>query len=157
MSFRNVHEGLALRLRVWVVGVAGCKTSLWGHQTKGEIMNRLKHWQDVVNMVIGVWLVVSAWALGLEADRAMTANFVIVGLALVALTLGAIFVPKAWEEWSEFALGIWLIVSPWVLNFNIHLDATRNAVACGAAVALLSIWSLLTYEDFAMLNKPGLR
>ena len=120
-------------------------------------MNRLKHWQDVVNMVIGVWLVVSAWALGLEADRVMTANFVIVGLALVALTLGAIFVPKAWEEWSEFALGIWLIMSPWVLSFNIHLDATRNAVACGAAVALLSIWSLLTYEDFAMLNKPGLR
>ena len=120
-------------------------------------MSKLKRWQDVVSMVIGVWLIVSPWVLGFENDRLMMANFVIVGVALMGLALGAIFVPKAWEEWSECALGLWLIISPWVLAFSQYQDATRNALASGSAVILMAIWSLLAYEEFALWRKPTLR
>ena len=76
-------------------------------------MKQLKHWQDAVNAVLGVWLAVSPWALGHSADIVPTSNAVIVGLALLAAALGAILVPRAWEEWTEAVLGLWLLVSPW--------------------------------------------
>lgn len=120
-------------------------------------MSKLKHWQDVVNMVIGVWLIMCPWVLGFSAERLMMTNFVIVGVALIGLTLGALFVPKAWEEWSECALGLWLIVSPWVLTFSQFENATGNALAAGSAVVLMSVWSLLAYEEFALWRKPTLR
>ncbi|MFN9709744.1 MAG: SPW repeat protein [Burkholderiales bacterium] len=120
-------------------------------------MNKLKHWQDVVNLLIGVWLLISPWAMGLQDQGTITANFVIVGLALIALTLGALFVPKAWEEWSACAAGLWLVASPWLLDFASHLNATRNALAAGAAVVLMCVWSLMAYEEFSLWRPPTLR
>jgi hypothetical protein len=120
-------------------------------------MNKLKHWQDMVNFIIGAWLLISPWAMGFEAQATMTANFAIVGLALMALALGALFVPKAWEEWSTCAVGLWLVISPWLLDFASYLSATRNALAAGAAVILMSVWSLMAYEEFALWRPPTAR
>ena len=80
-------------------------------------MMQLKHWQDAVNAILGVWLILSPWAMGFQGETMAVSNAVIVGLALIAAALGAIFVPRAWEEWTEGALGVWLVVSPWVLGF----------------------------------------
>src|SRR5690349_11098656 len=42
--------------------------------------------------------------------------------------------PKRWEDWCDWALGIWLLLSPWVLLFEQDTAATRNAVAVGFLV-----------------------
>ena len=120
-------------------------------------MNKLRHWQDGVNILIGLWLIVSPWALGSDNQPAMVANFVGAGLALIALALGALFVPHAWEEWTACALGLWIVMSPWFLEFANDLAATRNAIASGAAVILMSVWSLLAYEEFALWRGPSAR
>ena len=118
-------------------------------------MNKLKHWQDVVNLLIGVWLLISPWAMGLQDQGSIVANFVLVGLALLGLTLGALLVPKAWEEWGVCATGLWLVASPWLLGFASHLNATRNALAAGATVILMSVWSLMAYEEFSLWRPPS--
>lgn len=121
-------------------------------------MKTVKHWQDPVNAVIGAWLALSPWALGFQAEQMAMVNAVVVGALLIAVGLGATFVPRAWEEWTEGALGIWLIVSPWVLAFAGLQVAMINAVAVGAAVTLLALWVLMSDEDFkGQLRSPGMR
>ena len=56
--------------------------------------------------------------IGFVGEAIATANAIVVGLALIAETLGAIFVPRAWEEWTDGVLGLWVIVSPWALGFT---------------------------------------
>lgn len=112
-------------------------------------MKQLKHWQDPVSFALGVWLVFSPWVLNFQSETGAMANAVIVGLLLLAAALGAIFMPRAWEEWSEFALGLWLIASPWALGFNALYAARLNAVIVGLIVAALALWVLLSDKEYS--------
>jgi len=111
-------------------------------------MKQLKHWQDAVNVLLGAWLVLSPWALAFQGDALVTSNVVLVGLALVATALGAILVPRAWEEWTEAFIGLWLMASPWVLGFYGLRQAMFGAMITGLVVIVLAMWTLLTDKDF---------
>ena len=111
-------------------------------------MKQLKHWQDLVNALLGVWMILSPWALGFQGTTMAMSNAVVIGLALIAAALGAIFVPRAWEEWTEGALGAWLIASPWVLGFSMHSLATRSTVVTGVVIVALALWTLMTDKDY---------
>jgi hypothetical protein len=110
---------------------------------------RMKHWQDPVNALLAAWLILSPWAVGFQAEQLATWNFVSVGALLLAAALGAIFLPHAWEEWVEVALGAWLVVSPWLLGFSGIALATQNAVFTGLVVVVMSLWVLLSDEAYA--------
>jgi hypothetical protein len=112
-------------------------------------MKQMKHWQDLVSALVGVWLILSPWALGFLSDTNALANAVIIGLLLIATALGAILVPRAWEEWTEGVLGLWLATSPWVLGFAGIQNAMISAVASGLAVMVLALWVLMTDKDYA--------
>jgi hypothetical protein len=112
-------------------------------------MKQLKHWQDAVNAVLGVWLAVSPWAVGYQGETEAMSNAVIIGAALVAAALGAIVVPRAWEEWTEGLLGLWMIASPWVLNFAQYPGARLTAVLTGVAIVALAAWTLVTDKDYS--------
>lgn len=112
-------------------------------------MRQMKHWQDPVNALLGAWLILSPWALGVQADPLAMWNFVAVGVLLLATAVGAIFVPKAWEEWFEVALGAWLIASPWMLGFAAVEPAMQNAVISGLAVVVMALWVLATDENYS--------
>ncbi|HEU0200797.1 MAG TPA: SPW repeat protein, partial [Burkholderiaceae bacterium] len=77
------------------------------------------------------------------------ANMVIVGIALIAAALGAIFVPRAWEEWTELVLGLWLIASPAVLGFSAIAVAKFDAAITGIVVTALALWVLITDKDYS--------
>ena len=111
-------------------------------------MRQLKHWQDPVNALLGVWLVLSPWALGFQGNAMAMSNAVVIGAVLVAVAVGAILVPRAWEEWTEGALGLWLVVSPWILGFSMIRDAMLSTTITGLSVILLAAWTLLTDEDY---------
>lgn len=111
-------------------------------------MRQMKHWQDPVNALLGAWLVLSPWAIGFADHQVATINFVIVGALLVAAAVGAIVVPKAWEEWVEVALGVWLVASPWVLGFAGVTLAMQDALFCGLLVTVLALWVLGTDDEY---------
>ena len=112
-------------------------------------MKQPKHWQDAVNAVLGAWLVLSPWALGYQGETAAMSNAIVIGVALIAAALGAIFVPRAWEEWTEGALGLWLIVSPWALGFGALDQVMLTAVVTGVVIVALALWTLLTDKDYS--------
>lgn len=105
-------------------------------------MKSTRRWQDMVNAVLGVWLIVSPWVASFSADHVALANMVVVGILLLAVALGASIAPRAWEEWSEGVLGAWMIASPWVLGFHAISNARSVAVATGVVVVVLAWWTL---------------
>ena len=97
---------------------------------------------DVANLILGAFLFFSPWILGFggtrAAENANIAGIIIVVLAIVALSAFAV-----WEEWLNLIVGLWTLVSPWVLGFH---DATKAMMVCvvvGILVAILAaveIW-----------------
>jgi SPW repeat len=105
--------------------------------------NVTESWQDSVNVVLGVWLILSPWILGFAASQAAMWNAVVVGVVIAAAALGALFSFQKWEEWADMAFGVWLVISPWVLGFAATLaTATWNFVVVGLLTVALAAWSL---------------
>ncbi len=115
----------------------------------------VKHWQDPVNLVLGLWLIASPWALGYAAETPPMWNAVILGILVGAAALIALFRVMAWEEWVNLAFGAWLVVSPWILGFSGLAAAMWNAVIVGIVVAALALWALGTDKDIGGWWSPA--
>lgn len=106
-------------------------------------MNRFStFWQDTANLVLGVALLVSPWALGFVAERMPTWNAFIVGAIIALLAIAALFAFQPWEEWISALLGAWLVLAPWVLGFSGHAAAMYTHVIIGIATLVLAVWSM---------------
>jgi len=46
------------------------------------------------------------------------------------------------ENWIEGAIGIWVLLSPWLLGFANVTLAKWSGVVCGLILILLNAWSL---------------
>lgn len=113
-----------------------------------------QHWQDWINAVLGLWVIVSPWTLvhvmasptdpGGVTEAAMWNQYV-VGGAVAVLAVVALLAFKAWEEWTNVVLGPWLLVSPWLLGFGASAALTWNAEILGALVVVFAGWAL--YEE----------
>ncbi len=53
--------------------------------------------------------------------------------------------PKQWEDWVSWGLGIWLCLSPWVLQFSLETTATENAVVVGFLIILAEVVTLSAF------------
>ena len=61
----------------------------------------------------------------------------------------------AWEEWTEALLGVWLMVSPWVLGFATSEVIRNVAVATGLVTLVLALWTLLTDKDYRAVRSDS--
>ena len=107
----------------------------------------MKHWQDTINGFLGAWLILSPWALGFGEYAGTNLTMAAIGLGLMAAAAGAVFVPRAWEEWTELGLGLLTLASPWVLGFAAEPIARSAIVVTGLVVVALAAWVLATDEE----------
>jgi uncharacterized membrane protein len=114
---------------------------------------KVKHWQDSVNVVLGLWMLISPWVLAFQAQTTPMWNSVILGILIAAVALYALFQVFAWEEWANAVFGAWLVISPWVLGFS--GVAMLNAVIVGALVLALALWALGTDKDIGCWWSPA--
>ncbi|MGE5219972.1 MAG: SPW repeat protein [Chloroflexota bacterium] len=56
-------------------------------------------------------------------------------------------------SWINFVLGLWLVVAPFALRYNMVPTATWNNVIVGIAVAALSIIRALEHSDMPTLHE----
>ena len=105
-----------------------------------------KHWKDWINGLLGLWIIVSPWALQhtMPSDTGNLAmwNLWTVGVAILVIAAVAIFAFQAWEEWTNLILGLWLLASPWLLGFSTSTALMWNAVIIGTLVAVFAGWAL---------------
>ena len=56
--------------------------------------------------------------------------------------------PKQWEDWTSWAFGIWLCISPWALQFDLDVVPTRNAVIVGFLIILAEVVTLSIFRPW---------
>ncbi len=96
-----------------------------------------------LNILAGFWLILSPWALAFSTIEAATWNSVLVGLGIAILAMLRIATPLRYEglSWLNFFLGLWLVLSPFLLNFGDVTGAMWNCVIVGLIVLVLAAWS----------------
>jgi SPW repeat len=100
---------------------------------------------DVANLVLGAILFFSPWIFGFDAGK-VSQNATIAGLVIAIIAIAALAAFAVWEEWLNLIVGLWTLVSPWILGFQ-GTTAMTVHVLIGAAVAVLAaveIW--ITYQ-----------
>jgi SPW repeat len=100
-----------------------------------------RRWQDGANLVLGAWFFVSPWVLG-HAGSTAALNAHILGAAVVVVALIAAYMPKAWEEMINTLLGVWLVVSPFVLGFAATRIVALHTVVVGILATAFAVWAM---------------
>jgi hypothetical protein len=109
-------------------------------------MSTEKRWQDGVMIILGLWLLISPFALryanvtGIESISSY-----VFGIAVVLFASIAVARPQMWEEWINLVLGICLILSPFVLQFGTDTVARWNHIVLGVLVGGDALWAMLQY------------
>jgi hypothetical protein len=100
-----------------------------------------KQWQDWSSWALGIWLLLSPWALFFEYEPAALENALVVGALIIVVEVVDLSVFRDWEEWINVALGGWLLVSPWALGIA-STAARLNFMVVGALVLALALYEI---------------
>ena len=71
---------------------------------------------DLYNLLLAVVLFASPWFFA-HASRTAGLDLRLSAVAVIILSIAAMIAFSTWEEWINLALGLWLVVSPWLLGF----------------------------------------
>ena len=108
-----------------------------------------RRWQDGCNLVFGIWLLLTP--IMFEYDPRIpvaSINAYIMGAAIIAFSMVAVYMPRVWEEWINMALGVWVLASPWILGFTVQRNETETAAIVGLLVITLATWAMLRDKAF---------
>ncbi len=103
---------------------------------------------DALNIIVGIWLILAAFALGFTDVSIALWNSIIVGVAIIvvsALRISSESDRWYWLSWVTFVLGLWLIASPFILGYDGQIRPMASDVFAGIAVVLLSGFSGLAH------------
>jgi SPW repeat len=110
---------------------------------------------DVYNLVLGGFVALSPWLFAFRYDAARLESAAS-GVLVVAISIAALIAFADWEEWAVLALGLWLIVSPWVLGFAV---AAAMKIHIGGGLGLvylagLELWLIHYNHELAGNGRP---
>jgi hypothetical protein len=102
-----------------------------------------------VNLLAGLWLIVSPWVFGYEAQPGALWNSIIVGIVIVVLAAARQFGAASGWSWVNAVLGAWMIASPFVYHYTPDLAGTWNSIIVGLIVVILAATSGMSGETVA--------
>lgn len=114
----------------------------------------------VLGMMAGLWVAISPWFLVLQAPgaRNATVNDLITGLAVAAFGLLAVSGMRGFLglELGGLLLGIWLIISPFILNakFSIQAPMYWSNIWAGALIAVFALAALAGLRPALSGDRP---
>jgi|ERR1043165_232993 hypothetical protein len=112
--------------------------------TRPDDVSRLP---SVFNVLAGIWLIVAAWVLGFGGVPVAAMDTLLVGIAVLVLAVIRLAMEGTTGlSWLNFVVGIWLLISPFVLRFNNITAAMTNAVIFGVLVLAFSLWAALASQ-----------
>jgi hypothetical protein len=88
-----------------------------------------------------------------ELSGTIAWNAYLLGLAIVAFALWHLYAPEAWKEWTNLALGVWVVISPWVLGFSQNTVVTTNMVIVGLIVSAFAAYLAMHEPPQAMKQR----
>jgi heme/copper-type cytochrome/quinol oxidase subunit 3 len=112
----------------------------WRKVMPNTLARQVEYLPDGLNLILGILLFVSPWALEFAGNEMAAWNAWIGGAVVAALALAALTQFAQWEEWVNTVLGVWLAASPWILGFEALQMAMWSHVVLGVLITLLAAW-----------------
>ncbi|MER5968273.1 SPW repeat protein [Streptomyces sp. NPDC002055] len=97
---------------------------------------------DGLAFLAGVYCAISPWVVHFTgAEPELTLNNLVLGIAVALLGIGLAVAPEriGGMSWAMAAMGVWLIISPWVVTRFPDTGMIWNNVIVGAVVCLLGL------------------
>ncbi|MCL4465152.1 MAG: SPW repeat protein [Chloroflexi bacterium] len=96
-----------------------------------------------VNLVAGIWLIISPFILQYTGVAPAVWNNLAVGILLILVAAYILFtcVKAEWAGWAMAVLGIWEIMSPFVLGYVGEKPALWNNIILGIIIIVVGAWS----------------
>lgn len=109
------------------------------------------------NVLAGLWLIAAPFVLNFEGSDTAQWNHIIVGAAVLVLAGIRAFDPDEREgiSWVNVILGLWMIVSPFVLGYANVDNAQTNSIVTGVIILALAAFS--AYETNQAHREEGRR
>ncbi len=91
-----------------------------------------------VNVLLGIWVIISPFVVQFARIPAATWNNVIVGIIIAILALIRTSIPRqpGWS-WANVILGIWMIISPFALG-TMTTAILWNNIILGIVIAIIA-------------------
>jgi hypothetical protein len=99
-----------------------------------------------INLLFGIWTIISPYILSVTHYPRALLNNVICGIVIALLALIRTLVPQqtAWS-WTNVLMGVWLIISPFVLAF-MNTTVLWNNIILGIVIAFAA-WANASIES----------
>lgn len=114
----------------------------------------IKHWEDPVNLALGLWLLVSPWVLRYAAERSLMLSVIILGALISGVAGAALYRVAVWQRLASMMLGLCAIVDPWITEAG-RANATLNSVITGWVVVALAVWTFANDQDIGGWGSPA--
>jgi hypothetical protein len=95
-------------------------------------------WAQIINALLGIWLMASPAVFGFADDRTISNNAHIVGPVIASFGIIACWEATRVVRYYNLLPGAWLLLAPWVLGYD-ATTAIANDMVIGAAVIGLSL------------------
>jgi hypothetical protein len=127
-------------------------------------VRRTSTWQDWCNLVLGMWLFISPWALQFGHGLQAPSNGGVAAAAWNAWIMGAlIFIAAAtalgsvalWQEWLALIFGAWVFIAPWALGFTSMSMTSWDHWIVGALTFLIAACSIATAYNRSEATRPS--
>jgi len=100
-----------------------------------------------INLLAGLWLIISPWVFGYAPLPGALSNSIIVGVVIAILAASREAGAESGWSWVNAVLGAWTIASPFVFHFASNIAGTWNGIIVGIIVVALGATSGLSEED----------
>lgn len=101
-----------------------------------------RRWQDQLMLLIGLWLIISPMVFGYPSDSTPAINAYIAGLVMAALAAFDLVQTHAWAVAVNVVVGVWVAVSPWLVDTVPDRMMTTSLLVSGIAAIVLGLWEL---------------
>ena len=104
-----------------------------------------------INLILGIWLVISPYVLGSTGLEATVGNDIVLGILLIASSwwILAATTEVLGVSWFQMLCGIWLVIAPFVLSYRAATHALANDVVVGVIVFIVGL-----LESQAVAHRP---
>ncbi|MGK7233658.1 SPW repeat protein [Streptomyces hygroscopicus] len=130
--------------------VSRTRGDLRGHPDVSEMRERYARMMDARDVVFldgpvllaGLYFAISPWVVHFSgASPNLMVNNLILGITVALLGLGLTTAPRRMYSlcWAMSAIGVWMIISPWVVARGPDLGMIVNNVVVGAVTCLFGL------------------
>ncbi|MCK1653778.1 SPW repeat protein [Bradyrhizobium sp. 149] len=123
-------------------------------------LNTHRTWEDWCGMVLGALIVASPWFpiqehLAIGGQQMIIVNTVAVGLVVFGLSQLEYVALQRWQEVATIVVGLWLIVSPYMLGYSGDGFLRVYHTSLGAVALVLGVLQL--WQDWDLSDQDMLR